>query len=446
MVTVAALDLTARSLPLVFMFVASYWADRFGFFDLFVKRGLGLACTIAVLTAAFAMVLPRLKPIAGSPVAPWVYAIVLLPAVAAVPWLHARVGAALDRWWLGRRYTTVEAVKRFVAGLRSATTEAQLVAQAEAELEEIFGAPAAVTIGDGETPSPDFAIVEQAPVRSGDAIIGRLLMGSRASEAPYFSEDRALLATLADVFASVVLNLDLQRREQEKDRHARELSLHASRSELKALRAQINPHFLFNALNAIAALIHRNPAVADETVEKLADVFRYALRGAESEWAVLDNELEFVRSYLDVERARFGDRLQTDVHADEDLRGARIPTMIVQTLVENAVKHGVAQVRGRAIVQVTARSDRNRLIVSVTDNGPGFRDTSNAPQRTEGGYGLANVRQRLEGYFGANASLSVVRDTAAGLTVVSVSLPRLNREPHADVHPEIAAAQERTGR
>ena len=133
------------------------------------------------------------------------------------------------------------------------------------------------------------------------------------------------------------------------------MSLHASRSELKALRAQINPHFLFNALNSIAGLIHRDPAVADRTIEQLADVFRYALRGAESEWALLDDELDFVRAYLEVERARFGERLHVEVEIEEAARGARVPTMIVQTLVENAVKHGAASVRGPASVIVRAR-------------------------------------------------------------------------------------------
>ncbi|HEV3485995.1 MAG TPA: histidine kinase, partial [Vicinamibacterales bacterium] len=341
----AVLELTARSLPLLFMFVGSYWEDRFGFFDLFVKRGVALIATILILAAAFALVVPWLERVSGSPAAPWIYAVVMLPAVGALPWVHGRIGAALDRWWLGRRFAPVEAVKHFVSGLRSATTERQLLAKAEAELSEIFGAPAAVRLDAGDGAPPPFNVVHTARVRSGDAIIGRLMLGKRASEAPYFSEDLALLSTLADVFGSVAQNMELQRREQEQDRRARELSLHASRSELKALRAQINPHFLFNALNAIAGLIHRNPAVADDTVEKLADVFRYALRGAESEWAVLDSELEFVRAYLDVERARFGERLQVDVDADAEVRGARVPTMIVQTLVENAVKHGVLHQR-----------------------------------------------------------------------------------------------------
>ena len=168
--------------------------------------------------------------------------------------------------------------------------------------------------------------------------------------------------------------------------------------------------------------------MADRTIEQLADVFRYALRGSESEWAVLDDELEFVRSYLEVERARFGERLRAEVHADDAVRGARIPTMIVQTLVENAVKHGASAVRGPASVVVRASADGDRLVVAVADNGTGFAasDLPAAPG-ARGGYGLLNVRQRLDGYFGERAALSVVRRDA--MTIVSVTLPLVRQDP-----------------
>ena len=156
---------------------------------------------------------------------------------------------------------------------------------------------------------------------------------------------------------------------------------------------------------------------------------------------VLDDELDFVRAYLEVERARFGDRLETDVHLDDAVRGARVPTMMVQTLVENAVKHGVASVRGRASVTVTAREESGHLVMSVADNGPGFAFDSLEPplaqsMPTRGGYGLVNIRQRLEGYFGSKATLSV--DRSGGLTTVSVALPLLRQEPRAQQPQEIA--------
>lgn len=434
------IGIASRSLPLAPIFLFTYFDSRFEFFDLFVKRGLWLLQTVMLLAAAFSFALPMLETLDAGWAAPWIYAIVILPVVALALWLYGQTGRQLDCRWLGRRFTTVEAVKHFLSGLRSATNEAQLVERAEQGLTEIFDAQACVRLSGASNVSaapldgsdgPGFPVVQEADVRSGDARTGRILMGRRSNEAPYFSEDVALLTSLSDVLGSVVDNLRLQRREQEQDQRARELTLHASRSELKALRAQINPHFFFNALNAIAGLIHKDPSVADRTIEQLADVFRYALRGGENEWAVLDEELEFARAYLEVEQARFGSRLQVDVHLEDDVRGARVPTMMVQTLVENAVKHGVAQVRGSASIDVAARSDQGRLVVTVSDTGPGFADL---PPRSDGrprapaapkssGYGLANIRQRLDGYFGADAALTIERDGERGRTIVAVSLP-----------------------
>ncbi len=147
--------------------------------------------------------------------------------------------------------------------------------------------------------------------------------------------------------------------------------------------------------------------------------------------------MEFVRAYLEVEHARFGDRLRTEVHMDPSVRGARIPTMIVQTLVENAMKHGASTVRGPASVVVDAHADGDQLVVSVADNGPGFSESDlPAAPRARGGYGLLNVRQRLEGYFGPAAALAVTpRD---GMTVVSVALPIVRQEPKPHPIQEVA--------
>jgi LytS/YehU family sensor histidine kinase len=350
-----------------------------------------------------------------------------VPFVAALPSMYARISRVLDRRWLGRRFTAVEAVTRFLTRLKAATTEPQLMEYSQQGLAEIFGAACLIHQGAGSPAGATFAVMHQTPIQSGDAVLGRILMGPRTSQAPYFREDVELLASLADVLASVLINLRLQEKRKEQEQVAQELSLHASRSELKALRAQINPHFLFNALNAIAGLIHQNPRAADRTIEQLAGVFRYALRGAESEWASLGDELEFVSAYLEVERARFGDRLQVEVSAAAEVRDARVPTMAVQTLVENAVKHGLSELRGPAIVQVGARREGDRLVVAVIDNGPGFSDAAlaarDAAPGTHGGYGLSNVRRRLNGYFGQDARLSIDRDRVKGRTVVSMSLP-----------------------
>ena len=430
MVIARSIEIAARSLPLLFLFVGAYFESRFDFFDVLVKRGATLLVTLAALVIFFAVIPRLLDRFDGHPGAPWVYGVTLLPVALALPLVHTRLSLALDRRWLGRRYSVVEAVTHFISTLRAATSEAQLVALAERALGDIFGAPTLVRVGTDRR-APGFDVLQEVPIRVAGGEPGVILMGARASDAPYFSGDLALLTSLADVLAAAADNLHLQARKQEQEQRAQELSLHASRSELKALRAQINPHFLFNALNAIAGLIHRHPDRADRTIEQLADVFRYALRGAESEWAVLDDELEFVRSYLDVERARFGDRLQVDINVAPDVRGARIPTMMVQTLVENAVKHGVADLIGPAVVGVHATRHGNRVVLAVTDNGEGFETppTRRGSERRSGGYGLANIRQRLEGYFGTEAALRIDRDAARGLTVVAVELPLLHDIP-----------------
>ena len=430
MVVGRSVEIAARSLPLLFLVVGAYFESRFDFFDVLVKRGATLLVTLASLVIFFAATPPLLARFEGQAGAPWVYGVLLLPVALALPTVHTRISGALDRRWLGRRYSVVEAVTHFISTLRAATTETQLVTLAEQALGDIFGAPALVRVGTGGR-TPGFEVLQEVPIRVAGGEPGVILMGARASDAPYFSGDLALLTSLADVLAAAADNLHLQARKQEQEQRAREMSLQASRSELKALRAQINPHFLFNALNAIAGLIHRHPDRADRTIEQLADVFRYALRGAESEWAVLDDELEFVRSYLDVERARFGDRLQVDIDVAPDVRGARIPTMMVQTLVENAVKHGVADLIGPAVVGVHATRHGNRVVLAVSDNGEGFetRPTRRGSERRSGGYGLANIRQRLEGYFGTEAALRIDRDAARGLTVVAVELPLLHDVP-----------------
>jgi hypothetical protein len=430
------LEIAAKSLPLVFIFVGAYFENRFDFFDLFVKRGLGLVVSLGVTAAAFALLLPVLRPIGDRWVAPWLYAVALVPFIAALPSIHARISKVLDRRWLGRRFTAVEAITRFLTRLKAATTEPQLVQHAEQGLAEIFDAACTIHLGPEAPASATSVVMHETAIQSGDATLGRILMGARASEAPYFREDVELLASLADVLASVLVNLRLQEKKKEQEQLAQELSLHASRSELKALRAQINPHFLFNALNAIAGLIHRNPRAADRTIEQLAEVFRYALRGAESEWASLGDELEFVGAYLEVERARFGDRLQAEVSVAADVRDVRVPTMAVQTLVENAVKHGLSELRGPAIVQVRALRDGDRLVVEVIDNGPGFNDAALAAKEnvpgSRGGYGLSNIRQRLNGYFGPDAALTIDRDRTRGRTVVAMSLPMVALETIGD--------------
>jgi hypothetical protein len=421
----SVVEVIAKSLPLIFVFVSAYFESRFQFFDLFVKRGSSLLATLAALTLWFSITLPLLMPLSASPAAPWLFAVAVLPVAALTPWLYGRIGRLLDRRWLGRRYSTSEAVTRFLTGLRSATSELEAVARAEECLAEIFRAPARVEIGE-RAPSPAFDVRHECPVPTGEGT-ACILLGPRLGNAPYFSQDTALVRSLAGVFAPVLDNLRLQQRRHTEEQRARELSLIASQAELKALRAQIDPHFLFNALNAIAGLLHQDPATADRTIEQLAEVFRYTLRRSNSEWAILADEVEFIQAYLDVERARFGERLAVRVDVAPDVRRACVPTMMLQTLVENAVKHGVSEVLGPARLGVDVRLRNGRVEMTVSDNGPRFDAGSAAGEGP--GYGLVNIRQRLAGYYGDAATLEFSRDDTAGWTSVTVALPLTADEP-----------------
>ena len=435
------LQVAVKSMPLAFVFVSTYFENRFEFFDLFVKRGAAFLIAISVLTVWFAAIIPVLRPLQETWAGPWIYAAAVMPAAGLIPVFYRYVADAIDRRWLGRRHTTVSALKHFVAALRPATSRSEAAQRASQALTDIFGAPASVRLAPDAGSETAFEIRHQLAVEGQAGPHGVIFMGPRESDAPYFSQDVALLSSLSDILASVLENFGLQQQKHEQEQLAQELTLHASRSELKALRAQINPHFLFNALNAIAGLIHRNPARADRTIEQLADVFRYALRSSDEEWTPLADELEFVQSYLDVELARFGDRLQAHVRADAGARAARVPTMVVQTLVENAVKHGLTEVLDKAVVAVDARIERNRLVISVTDNGPGFtRDALAATERVSSrtGYGLANIRRRLRGYFGEDAALIISRDERDGLTVVSIEMP-VGRDLQTGRLPEVVS-------
>jgi two-component system sensor histidine kinase LytS len=159
-------------------------------------------------------------------------------------------------------------------------------------------------------------------------------------------------------------------------------------------------------------------------------VFRYTLRRSDSEWAPLDQELAFARAYLDVEQARFGQRLSFAIDSDHQLPAPQIPSMLLQTLLENAVKHGVSQAREPGRIDVIVRTTPNLVALEVRNTGPhSTRDSENAVARSgqaasDGeGFGLHSVRERLKGHFGDRASFRLMRDEVAGVTVARIEMP-----------------------
>ena len=248
-----------------------------------------------------------------------------------------------------------------------------------------------------------------------------IVVSPRPDGIPFLSDDRRLLQSLAGALAVVLENVHFREDQRLQKEREQQLRLLASRAELKALRAQINPHFLFNALSVITGLVQNRPELAAETVEELAQVFRYALRKSGSEWVPLAEEVEFVRAYLRVEQARFGERLNIDLQVDPAAGGIAIPAMIIQPLIENAIRHSISDLdRGaRLTLQVTLEEDL--VAVEVFDTGPGF-PAHFALENCAEGHGLRNVNERLRGYYGDAARLSW--ESAPDGTRVRLILPQ----------------------
>jgi sensor histidine kinase YesM len=208
---------------------------------------------------------------------------------------------------------------------------------------------------------------------------------------------------------------------------ARELSELAATAQLAALRAQLNPHFLFNSLNSIAQLIHADPDKAETCVERLADLLRYVLKRAEKDFVPLSEELDITGAYLDIERARFDERLRVETDVDQASLGMLVPNFILQPLVENAVKHGLSRKVGPGRVRIEARMTKDILTLAVHDDGVGMSDAV-LGHIYERGIGLRNLRERLEQLYGPDHAPAIVSRPGEG-TRVELRLPV--RLPHA---------------
>jgi len=210
---------------------------------------------------------------------------------------------------------------------------------------------------------------------------------------------------------------------EKREHQARDL---AASAQLEALRARINPHFLFNSLNSIAQLISADPERAEACVERLAEVFRYLLHSDSREFVTLHDELEIADAYLDIERARFGERLRVELHIAEGARSRLLPTLILQPLVENAVKHGVAQKVEGGTVRIQASLDRSGdLCVVVRDTGVGMRD--GVAHAWSNGVGLRTVHERLVQLYG-DAYAPRIESIPGQGTSVTVRIPRETAE------------------
>ncbi|MDC8003581.1 histidine kinase [Aureisphaera galaxeae] len=191
-----------------------------------------------------------------------------------------------------------------------------------------------------------------------------------------------------------------------------ELRNAALKSELSAIKAQLNPHFLYNVFNTINASVPAENEKTRHLIAELSDLFRYQLQASQEEVVTLEEELNFVQKYLALEKERFGDRLQIELNVDKNLYSEKIPPMILQPLVENSVKHGLSSLIDGGTISITIFKDGDKLRFEIADTGVGAKDKS---KLFEKGVGLTNTRMRLQKMYKTN--LEVIDNHPQGLKI-----------------------------
>ncbi len=409
----------------------------FALADLFLKRALTL---LALVTAAFLSVTALHRTSVGAPLggAREVGSLVVLWVATALCYPRLRDGIAwfVDTVVLDRpdydaliaditRHARSEQdigsmLDRACADLRPNLSAQRVIWREQVDASDASGSTlhlgaTSATVSIPVTEPPQYAL-EVSGLTGGR----RLLSG-----------DHAALEAIAALLGRRIDALRLSRERYARQLREHEMSKLATEAELRALRSQINPHFLFNALTTIGYLIQTAPERALDTLLRLTALLRGVLR-SEGAFTTLGRELDVIESYLEIERARFEQRLSVQIDVPADLRRFRIPPLLLQPIVENAVKHGIAPRRKGGDVSVMARledgtGDAPRLILVVSDAGRGATAAELRRGRAAG-VGLANVERRLAAHYGPAASLSIVSTRGVG-TTVEMRLPAERNTP-----------------
>jgi hypothetical protein len=429
------------SLPLALAIL--YQDYRFAFADVFLKRALALLALVIGVSLLYAeLVAPLVDPHAivarnaldeGSHLVTTSVLLSLWIATAlAFPIIQRRIHRFVDRVVLRRadyrelRVTLSQRLTdaRDVDSALDATC-AMLVAAVGAER-----ASWAPSSADEITPHPTITVDARRteativiPTAVSPAYEIRLaeLGGGRSM----LSDDLLLIDGVAALVGRRIDEIRVEGERRAREAREQEMGRLAAEAELRALRAQLNPHFLFNALNTLGHLMQATPERALATLYQLTGLLRAVLRRTNGQFVALREELEIVESYLAIERERFQERLGVSIDVPAELRQGRVPPLLLQPLVENAVKHGIGPLRAgghvtiRAKRDVTPGDDVGFLRLSVIDTGHGYVETLNG---ADNGVGLSNLRGRLQHYFGPAAAMSV-RPTPGGGTTVELCIP-----------------------
>lgn len=441
-----ALTICARlsSIPVALLALSSLgFVSHFHFADVFIKRSF-------VVIAAVLLAFIASQFIAG-PLAAWTRGLGPYPEAAALstsviigaglllcfPVLRRMINRAADRW-LFHRPDYRRLIQEFSRSLEEATDERQLLERATTHLQAAFGwAEVRVVSAEDFGLAPDdgreviypsaacrtqraggTAFDVLLPVRESAGVRYLLAVWPSELRGGLLSNELTYLAAAAERLGRRLegLRFEWERREYELRQARLQHSLTAA--ELRALRAQLNPHFLFNALNTIADLIPSEPAKAEQLIEQLAEMFRYTLACPSHPLITVREEFEFLAIYLQIERSRFGERLRLELSVAPQAADVLIPPLLLQPLVENAVKHGLAARSGQGALRVRADSDDEQLRFIIEDDGVGWGQSDNHGT----GIGLKNVTERLQATYAGRATLEIASEPGHG-TRITVTIP-----------------------
>jgi two-component system, LytTR family, sensor kinase len=405
----------ARFQSIVLVLVGSlFYFSRFRAADLFAKRAVRLLLGAALALLGALLVFGPVRSIAQTTVTPLAAEILCAAAVTGCAML---LFMGLGRWSdvmvergiFGKRNSHL-AVKEFRDRLAILESKPAVLLATEVLSCEVLGMKHdEVSVRDDQHRG-DIQKSLSVPISFQEGL--GLVVSLAGNRKTLLSGEIELLEEIA-LYAGTRLNeLDREAERTESIRLESQLNQQLVQAELRALRAQINPHFLFNSLNTIAALIPSEPEKAETMTVRLASIFRHVLLHADRPFSSIDEEMYFLRTYLDIEQVRFGERLQVEFEIETSIGQAAIPSLILQPLVENAIRHGVAPKVGRSRILVQAHRRGERILLSVEDDGIGL--VQKQDRADGGGVGLQNIRERLQTMYGSTARLSLASIQSGG--------------------------------
>jgi hypothetical protein len=412
------------SIPLAFAIL--YQDYRFALADLFLKQALTLLAAVTIIFAAWSAIGPVLSAdsssrATGALLALWAASLLIFPR------LRSAIGRFVDRVILGRANYVVF-VEDLQSQLQRDSSERDVL---EHTCQALAPALTATRVKwEHRDSAPPLLVGErEVAVRTASAPYPVLIIEQLAGGRLLLSDDLSMLERVAFVLARRIDAIRFSDERYELMLHEREIHALATEAELKALRAQINPHFLFNALTTVGYLIQTAPPRALATLMRLTTLLRSVLR-SDGEFTTLARERELIASYLAIERERFEERLTFQIDVPAELDNVVLPSLIVQPLVENAVKHGIAPSRegGRIVVSAALDDAEEHVRIVVCNSGAPF---SGRHPGSDGGVGLQNVERRLTSHYGRRASVSL-SGGPNGETIAELRVPP-NHAEEADV-------------